>query len=152
MIFVSVGTTRFEELVKRVDEAVPDLGEEVIFQIGTGIYKPKNGSYIRLTDDLSPYYREASLVICHGGTGAVFESLEAGCKVVAVDNPFLQEGHQRELLEELEREGVIVWCRDLRKLKAAIKKAQALPPYKKPGSDLAHHVKFALSGRGGRRR
>ena len=36
MILVTVGTTNFDALVRRMDELAPELGEAVVCQIGGG--------------------------------------------------------------------------------------------------------------------
>src|SRR5207244_11017292 len=48
MIFVTVGTTAFDALVRRMDELVPVLDEEVICQIGIGSYTPRQRASARL--------------------------------------------------------------------------------------------------------
>ena len=60
------------------------------------------------------------MAITHGGVGTVFEALEAGCAVVGVDNPDLQEGHQAELLEALQaglHEGVHILVKGSRRMR-----------------------------------
>src|SRR5947209_11093294 len=52
MIFVTVGTTDFDALVRRIDELAPSLGEEVLCQIGKGSYLPRNCRYFRYAPSL----------------------------------------------------------------------------------------------------
>ena len=42
MIFVTVGTGKFELLVREMDKIASKLKERVIIQIGNGDYEPKN--------------------------------------------------------------------------------------------------------------
>jgi hypothetical protein len=43
-----------------------------------------------------------------------------------VENTSLMEGHQAQLIGEMERRGHLVWCRDLDKLPDCISKAKNL--------------------------
>ncbi|RME79801.1 MAG: hypothetical protein D6784_00135 [Chloroflexi bacterium] len=133
MIFVTVGTTDFSDLIRAVDALVPELGEEVVMQIGRGKYEPKNGEFFRLAPSLEPYYERASLVISHGGLGTVTEVMNRGLPLVAVEDPNQPDRHQTQLLQVWDEQKHLVWCRDLRRLPEAIEKARTtLVPYRKP--------------------
>jgi beta-1,4-N-acetylglucosaminyltransferase len=143
VIFVTVGTTRFDTLISAVDEAVGrgEIPEEVILQIGYGgDYIPKYCEYFRTAPELDPYYKRASLVIGHGGTGTTLELLELGVRFVSVCNSSLIDNHQDEFLEALESKGMIRYCRDLKLLPALIREALPAPPPKpvNPGSFFGH--------------
>jgi beta-1,4-N-acetylglucosaminyltransferase len=134
MIFVTVGTTRFDELVRQMDDIAPMLGEEVVIQMGSAAYEPLNCKAFRFKEGLGAYLRLASLVVSHGGAGNLFGCLEAGKKVVGVANPHVIDNHQRELLEKLSERGHVVWCKDLALLHDAIQEARTKQffEYKKP--------------------
>lgn len=121
MIFVTVGTTRFDELVEAIDRLAPGLGEEVVAQIGNSQYLPRNCKYFSFTNDLFKYYEKASIVVAHGGAGITFEVLNLGKKLISLENPHVLDGHQGDLLRRLHQDGYLVLCEDLNKIENCIK-------------------------------
>ena len=147
MIFVAVGTTGFDLLVKAMDELSGSLSEEVIMQIGHGRYEPRNCQYFRLAPSLIPYYEQASLVISHGGVGITTEVLRHGRPLVAVEDKGQPERHQQEILRALEEEGYLIWCKDLGRLPEAMERARTeLKPYVLPECRIHTIVDDFLSG------
>lgn len=126
MIFVTVGTMGFDELIKKVDELKEEnkIKDNVLIQIGKSKYKPKNCECFRFKPSLEPYYNKADLVIAHGGAGTTFEVLQKGIKLLSVNNPYRTDQHQRELLKKLSEEGYLVWCRNLKILDEKIKETE----------------------------
>jgi beta-1,4-N-acetylglucosaminyltransferase len=118
MIFLTVGSIRFDELVRVVDTAVGRglIAPEVVLQIGNGSFEPVHCRYFRSAPGLGPYYDRADLVIGHGGTGTTLEVLERGLRLISVRNPHMIDDHQNEFLEALEGRGLIRYCRDLGEL------------------------------------
>jgi beta-1,4-N-acetylglucosaminyltransferase len=131
MIFVTVGTFQFDALVRHLDEAVEAgrLSGEVLMQIGNGAYQPRSCPYFDSAPSLAPYYERADLVVCHGGTGTVFEVLEYGLPAVGLANPAMQDNHQHAFLSAMEREGCLWYCRQLERVLEFIQLAreQRLP-------------------------
>ncbi|HRV96128.1 MAG TPA: glycosyltransferase [Anaerolineae bacterium] len=133
MIFVAVGTTSFDTLIKAVDELCLNWSEKVVMQIGTGSYEPKNCDYFRFAPSLTPYYEQASVVISHGGVGITTEVLQFPRPLVAVEDVTHPERHQQEILIALSQAKNLVWCQNLQTLPAAIEQARTqLDPYVKP--------------------
>lgn len=134
MIFVAIGTTYFDTLVRAMDRLSLDLNEEVVMQIGRSGYIPQNCEHFRFTPSLTPYYNRASLVVSHGGLGIVTEVMELGLPLVVAEDPQQPDRHQREILTEWEREGHLIWCKDLKELPRAIELArcQGFKPYVAP--------------------
>ena len=124
MIFVTVGTSRNEKLVQHMDELAPSIGEPVVIQIGSGKYMPKNCDFFYLVPSLDEYFEKASIVVGSGGVGTIFDLLQKGKRFVAISNPDIPDRHQGQLLSKLSRQGHLIWCRDLRDLGEAIKKAK----------------------------
>jgi UDP-N-acetylglucosamine transferase subunit ALG13 len=113
MIFVTVGTTDFDALARRMDEIAVTLDEEVVMQTGRGVYAPRHARSFRFAPSLEEYYRQARLVVSHGGLGTLVEVLRLGKPLIGVSNPDRYDLHQNDLLGELERGRYMVWCRDL---------------------------------------
>jgi len=118
MIFVTVGTFKFDELVETVDRAVGSgvLKQEFVIQIGGGAYEPLHCKYFRSATSLQPYYDRAELVVGHGGTGTTFEVLGRGLNLISVANHRVKDNHQHEFLEAMEKSGYLRYCREMSKL------------------------------------
>ncbi|MFX1559539.1 MAG: PssE/Cps14G family polysaccharide biosynthesis glycosyltransferase [Promethearchaeota archaeon] len=126
MIFVTVGTAYFDPLVKKMDELVQNgkLNEPVVGQIGRGEYIPKHFRYFRFLKSLNEAYDKASIIVSTGGAGTTMECVTRGLKLVVVENTSLMEGHQAQLIREMERRGHLVWCKDLDQLSSCIEQAR----------------------------
>ena len=95
MIFVTVGSTDFDALVRRMDELSEALPDEVVMQIGEGQYVPQHAAaHLRYAPSLDPYYDRAEIVVSHGGLGTVVEALRKGKRLVAASNPDRYDTHQ----------------------------------------------------------
>lgn len=151
MIFVAVGTSHFEDLIRQVDAIAPRLSEEVVMQIGSSITEPKNTSFFRFAPNLDDHIARASIVISHGGFGLMTEALERGRKVVGVENHEMFDNHQVELLEKFDQMGLIHWCRDLRDLETAIGEVsrRTFQPYSRPECSIGERIREFLGPTGG---
>ncbi|XP_059652514.1 uncharacterized protein LOC132299736 isoform X2 [Cornus florida] len=116
IVFVTVGTTCFDALVKAVDtekvkETLSSKGyTHLLIQMGRGSYLPtksdgEDGSlvtdYFSFSSSIADHLRSASLVISHAGSGSIFETLRLGKPLIVVVNEDLMDNHQSELAEEL---------------------------------------------------
>jgi UDP-N-acetylglucosamine--N-acetylmuramyl-(pentapeptide) pyrophosphoryl-undecaprenol N-acetylglucosamine transferase len=63
------------------------------------------GEVLRFIDDMPQAFREADLIVCRSGAGAVAELAAAGKAAVLVPFPFAADDHQRKNAEVLERSG-----------------------------------------------
>ena len=117
-IFVTVGTTEFDELVECLDcaefvSALSNIGcKNLTIQIGRGKYEPfrlndlcrnYNISYscFRFKPTLDEDMHSADLIISHCGAGSILECLSLRKLFVVVVNETLQGNHQSELATEL---------------------------------------------------
>jgi beta-1,4-N-acetylglucosaminyltransferase len=125
MIFVTVGTTAFDALVRRMDELAPDLGEEVICQIGGGSYAPRDCHSFRYAPSLADWFQAARLVVSHGGQGSILEALRSGKPLVGVANPDRRDRHQDDILGRFEADQHLIWCRSLGDLGACLARASS---------------------------
>ncbi|XP_059648549.1 uncharacterized protein LOC132294644 [Cornus florida] len=116
IVFVTVGTTCFDALVKAVDtqevkETLSSKGyTDLLIQMGRGSYVPTKSSgedgslvvdYFTFSSSIADNLRSASLVISHAGSGSIFETLRLGKPLIVVVNEDLMDNHQSELAEEL---------------------------------------------------
>ena len=152
MIFVTVGTTDFDALVRAVDSLVPQLDEEVEVQIGRGHYEPRNCKWFRFAPSLEPYYERADVVIAHGGLGTVMEVLRRGGRLIGVANPDRYDQHQEDLLSYLAEEGHLIWCADLNSLPRDLERARRMDfkPYASPECRIHEVIADFLEGIAGR--
>uniref|UniRef100_A0A7S0RJT0 Glycosyl transferase family 28 C-terminal domain-containing protein n=1 Tax=Pyramimonas obovata TaxID=1411642 RepID=A0A7S0RJT0_9CHLO len=112
-VFVTVGTTLFDALIRAADtaecaSALADKGySSLTLQIGKGSYKPCNAhkildtKWFEFAPSLGEHMSRASLVISHAGSGSIFEALRAKKPLVVVVNDLLMDNHQKELANEL---------------------------------------------------
>ncbi|KAK4771591.1 hypothetical protein SAY87_032123 [Trapa incisa] len=116
VVFVTVGTTSFDALVRVVDQQEFKqvlLGKgytHLLIQMGRGTYIPAKwegeaGSlvvdYFTFSSSIADHLRSASLVISHAGSGSIFETLKLRKPLIVVVNEDLMDNHQAELAEEL---------------------------------------------------
>jgi beta-1,4-N-acetylglucosaminyltransferase len=153
MIFVTVGTTHFDDLIREVDRLVRvgEIREEVLAQIGEGQYVPSHIKWIRYAKTLEPYFEEADLVICHGGVGSVFELLRMGKPFIAVANKVLQHDHQADFLRAMQARGWCAACYDVADLTKALANRPRSVLYQ-PDHSLTRSIWDFLSAEGGRRK
>lgn len=120
-IFVTVGTTKFDKLIKTVTgddilQLFNDLGyKKLILQIGHGNYEPNKSKlidieYYRLKDSIVEDLREADVVISHSGAGSCLEILAHRKPLIAVINEDLMGNHQVELAQKLADKKYIYYC------------------------------------------
>ncbi|KAL3819501.1 hypothetical protein ACJIZ3_005406 [Penstemon smallii] len=117
IVFVTVGTTSFDSLVKAVDtrevrQALFEKGyTHLLIQMGRGSYVPNKYSgepgnslsvdYFTFSSSIAEFLKSASLVISHAGSGSIFETLRLQKPLIVVVNEDLMDNHQSELAEEL---------------------------------------------------
>jgi beta-1,4-N-acetylglucosaminyltransferase len=155
MIFVTVGSTDFDALIRRMDEIGAQLKEEMIMQIGAGAYAPQHAARVfRYAPSLDEFYEQADLVVSHGGLGTVVEALRHRRKLVAVSNPDRYDAHQVDILGAFAEVGYLVWCRDLAHLEDDLRRARTtdFAPYQEPPCEIHKVIQEFLAHRAGRGR
>lgn len=149
MIFITVGTGKFDELIKRIDALAPAIKEKVIAQIGKGDYLPENMRYFRYEPDLKRHYKQARLIIAHGGAGTTYELLAMNKKLVSIANPNRTDVHQQDILRVLSEKGHLIWCKNLKELNEKIILASKFKfkKYKQPKCEIAGKIKDFLNNK-----
>ena len=108
-----------------MDRTAGELGEQVVMQIGSTNYEPKNCDYFRFIprNDIEELYARARLVVCHAGSGSILTVLKQKKPFVLV--PRMKrygevfDDHQIEIAREMERRGVTV-VYDMSNLESAV--------------------------------
>lgn len=118
MIFVTVGTqpNGFLRCLKEVEALLDkyDIKEEVIAQIGNTEFETKKFKTIPFTgeNEFKQYIKDASVIITHAGSGAIFNSIKAGKKIIAMarlhDFNEMADNHQTELIKKLSEGGYLI--------------------------------------------
>lgn len=126
MIFITLGSQKFQfnRILKKIDELIEKgiIKEEVFAQIGYSNYQPINYKYEDFLDreKFSKLMKSSTLVITHGGTGAIITAVKAGKKVIAVPRLSQYEehvdDHQLQLLKQFDGMGIILPCYDIEEL------------------------------------
>ena len=129
-VFVTVGTTRFDALIRALDQPQTVLVltakgfDSLVLQIGTGRHTPSiicpegqcshthaNGFevvWFRHAPSLKDHMKAALLIISHAGSGSLFEALQLQKPIIAVPNAILMANHQAELADHLASLGFLI--------------------------------------------
>ena len=114
-ILVTVGTTAFESLIRKIDEiASNDKVNSYIFQCAHGVYIPSNGVSFKFSDDIENYYNDSDVVITHAGAGTIYRLLELRKKIIIVPNLERVDKHQADISEFMEEKNhaLVSWSTD----------------------------------------
>ncbi|TVT76015.1 MAG: hypothetical protein FHP92_10300 [Denitromonas halophila] len=138
VIFVTVGTTHFDALIRAVDELAGSgrLSGPVVFQIGSGQYEPVHGAFFRFKPSIDQELSEADLVITHGGA-TVFSLLAQRKRFVAVANTSLDGNHQARFLAFLGARSSMTWTDAPDEVGACVERVLASEPARLEAPSLA---------------
>ena len=120
-IFVTVGTGKFDQLIKEMDKIALNKKYQIIAQIGKSNYLPKNISYFRFKSSLVEEYKKADLVIAHAGAGTTYEVLSMQKKLISVANLNRTDQHQLDIVKKMSQEKYLLWCKSITFLSEQIK-------------------------------
>ncbi|XP_008325117.1 UDP-N-acetylglucosamine transferase subunit ALG13 homolog [Cynoglossus semilaevis] len=122
-VFVTVGTTSFDELIETVTtsetvQAIKARGyERLVLQVGRGSVLPAADSCPHITleafrfkDSIAEDVKQADLVISHAGAGSCLEAMGAGKSLLVVVNDKLMNNHQLELAQRLHQDSHLLYC------------------------------------------
>ncbi|EHN71539.1 PssE/Cps14G family polysaccharide biosynthesis glycosyltransferase [Aliivibrio fischeri] len=128
-IFITVGTTLFDELIRNVDSVAEELeGFNFTFQISKGKYKPKNGTYFDFVQNIDEYYNDADLVITHSGAGSIYRLLELNKKIIVVPNIDRVDKHQTDISTYMSENNHVLLLSDFKYTKDVILDAEFFLP------------------------
>ena len=121
-ILLTVGTTKFDSLVRYVDLNF-DLSQfKLTLQIANGEYIPTRFEYFTYTDQIENYYQAADLIITHAGAGTIFRLLELNKKMIVIPNLDRIDSHQIDIAEYMHKKGHARMILDFDDLKEAVSK------------------------------
>ena len=129
LLFATVGAVLpFDRLVSAVAEldGKGAIADRVVVQTGVGGLKPDGMEVVETLPfgDIQALLRDASIVVCHGGTGSIITALREGCHVIAM--PRLQrlgevyDDHQAEITEAFETRGLVLSATSAEELERAL--------------------------------
>jgi len=114
-IFVTVGTTGFDDLIRYIDLLETEF--TVIMQISNEAqYIPNNHRYFEFTDDIEQYYTAADIVVTHAGAGSIYRLLELNKRIIIVPNMSRIDSHQMDIADYMDRNKFALVCRDIHQL------------------------------------
>jgi UDP-N-acetylglucosamine transferase subunit ALG13 len=140
MILVTLGTQDkdFKRLLKAIDKEIENknINEEVIVQAGYTKYHSNN---MKIFDFISPkelddLMKSARIIITHAGVGSILGALKYNKPIIAAARLSKYKehtnDHQKEILNEFEKEGHILALKDFNKLDNLLMKANSFKPNK----------------------
>lgn len=124
-VFVTVGTTKFDELISSLSDpenvqALKDIGcERITLQIGSGhnissddIFKTFSivSESFKHRTNITDLIEKSDLVISHAGAGTCLEVLKRKKRLIVVVNESLMDNHQTELAVRLSEKRCALYC------------------------------------------
>jgi UDP-N-acetylglucosamine transferase subunit ALG13 len=137
VIFIIFGTipVPFPRLAQKIDEIAGRSCRKFVIQSGYTRFPfiHAEAQHFMKSSEMQKNIGEASLIITHGGYGAIFECLRQEKKVIAVPRRSGEHNHdQRELVQELEKGGHILAVCDIDDLEDRIAQAVDFVPLRLP--------------------
>ncbi len=140
-VLITVGSTnfKFDRLFETVDELIEEgvlQGDLVTAQTGVTDYKIKNYNHFEFAtnEEMASFMEDATVIICHAGTGTVTGALSKGKKVIVF--PRLKKFNEHESDNQLElatafkEVGYVEFATDKEGLKSAIERINDFEPKK----------------------
>jgi UDP-N-acetyl-D-mannosaminouronate:lipid I N-acetyl-D-mannosaminouronosyltransferase len=119
-IFVTVGNTRYNSLIKAIDEQLLNDEFNITMQIADGEFAPKHHEYFCYSDNIEQYFNDADIVITHAGAGTVFHLLEDNKKMLVIPNYDRIDSHQLDLTSYLDKNDFANVCYDISNIKHCV--------------------------------
>jgi beta-1,4-N-acetylglucosaminyltransferase len=154
MIFVTVGQhyQGFERLIKKMDEIAGKIEEDIIMQIGSTPYKPRNAKYFEFIEDngITELFNTARIIITHAGSGTLLDLIRLKRPFIIV--PRLKkfnehiDDQQIELADALSGSYNVVSIYDIEDLEKAILNFNPAPmPCSNKNLDLINFLKKTIT-------
>lgn len=147
-VLVTVGTTKFDTLIKYLSESHFPNEIEFTFQIADGDIQPENHPFFTFSDKIDLYYQESDVVICHAGAGTIYKLLEMKKKIIIVPNTERTDQHQLDIAAYMGKNNHAITVLDFGELSKALESIgkTELIPFEKHEFDKAEEmITFSLS-------
>ena len=139
----------FERLIREMDRIAGELDEQVVTQIGSTDYEPRNCDYFRFmpVNEIEELYADARLIVCHAGIGSLVTAVKYNKSLILV--PRMKrfgehiDDHQLEIARQLEAQGVAV-VYEIDNLEVAIRSGGTPLPQLSTGGNLVGRLKEYL--------
>ncbi|MDO5804162.1 MAG: PssE/Cps14G family polysaccharide biosynthesis glycosyltransferase [Clostridia bacterium] len=138
MIFVTVGSQKFQfnRLLEEIDNLIEKgvINEPVFAQKGYCDYVPKKYEYkdFLTREEFKEIIGKSSIVVTHGGTGAIINAVKKDKKVIAVARNCKHgehvDNHQRQIVEQFREAGIILGANDCSELEKMVKALDGFEP------------------------
>jgi UDP-N-acetylglucosamine transferase subunit ALG13 len=120
LIFVVLGTHElpFDRLLKEIDKQIlaGTIKEKVLVQAGHTKYRSGSMEFFDFTtyEHMAYLYKNANLIVTHGGTGSITMGMKMGKKVIAVPRLIKygehNDDHQLEIVKQFRETGhILAW-------------------------------------------
>lgn len=148
MIFVTVGSQKFQfnRLLVEIDHLIAKkflTADDIYAQIGYSTYEPKYYLYKDFLDkdEFLARIERSAIVITHGGTGSIINSVQKEKKVIAVPRMKAYgehvDNHQIEIVEQFSTFNMIYVVLDIKEMEQAINKVKEMK-FRKYESNTTH--------------
>lgn len=127
-IFATVGTTRFDTLVKACDELAKFAEYEILVQHANPDLVLNYARGQVFFDNIAEAYSAADVVITHAGAGSVYCLLEMGKTIIVVPNFERIDKHQSDIARYVEENEYALVCWAPEMLEATLKIADSFVP------------------------
>ncbi len=111
-IFVTVGTTPFDNLINSINQ-INSKKYQFIIQTGNSDITVTNHQHFKWTEDIEKYFNWADLIICHAGAGTIYNLLEMNKPIIVVPNLDRTDHHQKEIANYVKKNNLGLTCFDL---------------------------------------
>lgn len=130
MIFITVGSQKFpmNRIFIEVDRLIEEkkIDQEVIAQIGTATYKPRNFKYKQFysKEEMICFTEKCDLLITHAGSSSIMTGLKNLKKIIVIPRRAELgehvDNHQFELSEVMSKQNYVIEVQDIENLYEAI--------------------------------
>lgn len=142
-IFITVGTTPFDDLIKACDEKLDSYGYTIKAQISNSAkYIPTSFDSFSYDKNIIEHYEWADIVIAHAGAGTFYQLMEMGKKTILIPNQELKDNHQNDICNYAQNNNYAYVLNEIKDIKTIIKKIQVheFNTYKKDENKISQYI------------